>query len=164
MMRRLFFLLPNNRQAGKLAVDLQHEAAIDQQDIHAVVHDNIHIDGINSVHNINESDRDALVEWWGWRINLGVFFIALIVFVVMMVWSPGYLLIVPALIMVGTYVAGLVFVLRLPTDHISDFISAVRHGEILMMVDVKISQVYDVGRYISRSHPEAITSGVCWHL
>jgi len=164
MMRRLFFLLPNNKQAGQLAVDLEQDAAIDQQDIRAVARDNIPINGVNSIHSMNETDRDALIEWWGWRINLAIFISALMVFAVMLVWSPGYWLIAPALIMVGTFVAGLVFVLRLPMVHMNEFFSSVRHGEILMMVDVKNSQVYDVSRYIRRRHPEAITGGLCLHF
>lgn len=164
MMRRLFFLLPNNRQAGQLAIDLEHDAAIDQQDIRAVARDNIPINGVNSIHSINETDRDALIEWWGWRINLAIFISALMVFAIMLIWSPGYWLIAPALIMVGTFVAGLVFVMRLPMVHMSEFFSSVRHGEILMMVDVKNSQVYDVSHYIHRRHPEAISGGLCLHF
>lgn len=43
MMRRLFFLLPNNRQAGQLAVDLEQDIAINQQHINAVARDNVSI-------------------------------------------------------------------------------------------------------------------------
>lgn len=164
MRRRLFFLLPNSRQAGELAVDLEHDAAINQQDIHAMARDNSPITGVSSTHGMNETDRNALIEWWGWRINLALFTSALIVFVAILIGSPGYWLIAPALIMLGTFVAGLVYALRLPMDPISEFFSAMRHGEILMMVDVKLSQVYAISRYIRRRHPEAIAGGVCWHF
>ncbi len=163
MMRRLFFLLPDNNQASKLAVELERDAAIKQQDIHAMSRDEAHIDGVADVHNMHEPDKDAIIEWWGWRINLAAFFIALLGFVAML-WSPSWWLIVPASIMAVTFVAGLVFVLRLPQVHSGEFFSALRHGEILMMVDVKPSQVNTVSRYVHRKHPEAVTGGVGWHV
>lgn len=129
MMRRLFFLLPNNKQAGKLAADLEHDAAIKQQDIHAVVRDEMEINGIDDVHSMNETDKDAVIEWWGWRINLSVFFFALLAFVVMLLWTPSYWLIVPAVMVVGTFAIGLVFVLRMPNVHVGEFFSALLHGE-----------------------------------
>lgn len=164
MMRRLFYLLPDNNQAGKLAIDLEYDAAIKQHNIHAVARDAMQINGVDDVHNMNERDKDAVIEWWGWRINLAVFFIALLVFVVMLLWSPSSWLIIPAVLMVGTFVIGLTFVLRLPNVHVDEFFPAMRHGEILMMVDVTTSQIYDVSRYIRQRHPEAITGGVCWHM
>ena len=164
MMRRLFFVLPNNRQASQFAVDLEHDAAIHQEHIHAMARDNDPITGVNSVQNMNDTDQDARIEWWGWRINLALFMCALVVFVVMLIGSSGFWLMAPALIIVVTFVAGLVFALRLPIVHLNEFFSSVCHGEILMMVDVRASQVYDVSRYIRRRHPEAITGGVGVHF
>ena len=163
-MRRLFFVLPNNRQASQMAVDLEHDGAIKQKDIHAMARDKTPIAGVDSIQDMNEIDRDALIEWWGWRVNLLTFLIALMVFVALLIWSPGYWLIAPALIMVATFTAGLVFVLRLPMLHMNEFFTSVCHGEVLMMVDVQTSQVYVVSRYIHRRHPEAITGGVSWHF
>lgn len=164
MMRRLFFLLPNKKQAGKLAVDLEHDVAIKQQDIHAVARDVMPIDGVADVHTINEPDKDAIIEWWGWRINLVLFFVALLAFFTMLFWPPSWWLVVPVAIMIGTFVPGFIFALRVPTDHIGDFYPMIRHGEILIMVDVKLSQVYDVSRYIHRRHTAAVTGGVGWHM
>lgn len=164
MNRRLFFLLPDNKQAGKLAVELEHDIAIKQQNIHAVARDEMQINGVDDVHRMNERDKDAVIEWWAWRINLAVFFISLLAFAVMLLWSPSFWLIIPAVMVVGTFVVGLAFVLRLPSVHVDEFFSALRHGEILMMVDVTTSQLSDVSRYIRRRHPEAITGGVSWHM
>lgn len=66
--------------------------------------------------------------------------------------------------MVCTFGAGFAFALLLPNVHVDEFFSALGHGEILLMVDVKTSQVYDVGRYIHRRHLAAVTGGVCWHM
>lgn len=164
MKRRLYFVVPNNQKASQLAADLELDASISQKNIHAMARDTRPITGVNSVQSMNDTDRDARIEWWGWRINLALFFCALMVFVVMLIWSPGSWLFAPLSIMVGTFVSGLVFALHLPKVHLSEFFSAVRHGEVLMMVDVRITQVYDICRYIRQRHPEAITGGVCWHF
>lgn len=163
MMRRLFFLLPGNKQAGKLAVDLKNNAAIKQHNIHAVVKDDMQIFGVDDVHNISEPDSDDVIEWWVWRINLAVFFFALFMFVIMLITSTSYWLIIPAVIMFGTFISGLLFVLKIPRVHIKEHLSAIRHGETLMMVDVTPSQVYAVGHFIHIHHPDAFNGGVSWH-
>lgn len=164
MNRRLFFIVPNNQKASQLAADLEHDANINQKNIRAMERDTQPISGVNSVQSMNETDRDARIEWWGWGINLALFFGALMVFILMLIGSPGYWLFVPLSIMVGTFVIGLVFAVHLPRVHLSEFFSSVSHGEVLMMIDVSIPQVYDVSRYIRQRHPEAITGGVCWHF
>jgi len=163
MMRRLFFLLPGNKQAAKLAVDLENNAAIKQQNIHAVVNDNMQILGVNDVHLISERDKDDVIEWWIWRINLTVFFFALLAFATMLITSTPYWLIIPTVIMFGTFISGLLFVLKIPRTHIKEHLSAIGHGETLMMVDVTPSQVYSVSHFIHQHHPEAICGGVGWH-
>lgn len=95
MKRRLFFLLPNNKQAGQLAIDLEHDAIINRQNIHAVTRDEMQISGVDDVHSMTERDTDAVIEWWAWRINLAVFFMALLAFVVMLFSQPSYWLLVP---------------------------------------------------------------------
>lgn len=164
MIRRLFFLLPNKKQAAKFAVELEHDVAIKQKNIHAVALEKLQINGVADVQGINETDEDAVIEWWLWRINLVAFFVALLVFVTMLIWSPSWWLIVPVAIMVSTFAAGLIFALRIPMVHVGEFFSALRHGEILMMVDVKPSQVYTVNRYVHQYHPHALTGGVGWHM
>ena len=164
MKRRLFYLLPDKRQAGKLAVELEHVAAIQARDIHAVAQDVIEIQGVADVHAMNAPDHDAAIEWWGWRINLTVFVIAFLAFGAVLLWSPSWWLIVPIAVMAGTLVAGLVFALQIPAVHINEFKPAMRHGEILMMVDLKPSQVNAVSRYVRRQHPAAIAGGLGWHM
>jgi len=164
MMRRLFFIVPNNQKASQLAVDLEYEANIKQQNIHAMERDTQPITGVSSVQSMDETDTDARIEWWGWRINLALFFGALSVFIVMLFSSPGFWLLVPLSIMLGTFMIGLVFALYAPNVHLSEFFTSTSHGEVLMMIDVSLQQVNDVSRYIRQRHPEAITGGVCWHF
>lgn len=163
MKRRLYYLLPDTSHAEKLVEDLA-EAAILKQDVHAVAKDNLHLNGIDDVHGVTENDRDYFVEWFLWRINLALFFVALIAFFVMLIWSPGVWLLLPIAIMMGTFISGLMFVLRLPNVHLNEFFSAIQHGEVLLMIDVPSSDVEEVDYLVHRKHPEVVSGGVCWHV
>ena len=163
MKRRLYYLLPDTSHAEKLVEDLS-DTAISKQDIHAVVKDNFRLNGIDDVHAATENDQDYFVEWFLWRINLAIFFVALIAFVVILVWSPGLWLILPLVIMIGAFVSGLMFVLRLPNVHLNEFRPALQHGEVLLMIDVPPSDVEKVDHRVHRKHPEVVTGGVCWHV
>jgi hypothetical protein len=163
MKRRLYYLLPDTSHAEKLVEDLG-DTAISKQDVHAVVKDNLRLNGIDDVHAATENDRDYFVEWFLWRINLALFFVALIAFVAIFIWSPGGWLILPLAIMIGTFVSGLMFVLRLPNVHLNEFHPALQHGEVLLMIDVPPSVVEEVDHCVHRKHPEVVTGGVCWHV
>lgn len=163
MKRRLYYLLPDTSHAEKLVEDLA-DTAILKQDVHAVVKDSIHLNGIEDVHGLTENDRDYFVEWFLWRINLALFFVALIALVAILIWSPGIWLILPLAIMLGTFISGLMFVLRLPNVHLDEFLPALQHGEVLLMIDVPLSDVERVDHRVHRKHPEVVTGGVCWHV
>jgi hypothetical protein len=63
MKRRLYYLLPDTSHAEKLLEDLG-DIAISRQDVHAVVKDNLSLNGIDDVHVATEYDRDYFVEWF----------------------------------------------------------------------------------------------------
>jgi len=163
MKRRLYYLLPDTSHAEKLVEDLR-DTPISKQDVHAVIKDNLRLNGIEDVKLTTENDRDYFVEWFLWRINLALFFVALIAFVAILVWSPGLWLILPLVIMIGTFASGLMFVLRLPNVHLNEFRPALLHGEVLLMIDVPPSEVESMDHRVHRKHPEVVTGGVCWHV
>lgn len=163
MKRRLYYLLPDREDAKKLVDDLEG-TTISKQDIHAVAKNKFHMNNIEDVHAATENDRDYFIEWFLWRFNLGLFFVALIVFVALIFWNPGIWLILPLVIMIGTFVPGLLFVLRMPNVHLNEFRPALQHGEVLLMIDVPTTDVKRVDQFVHRKHPEVFTGGVCWHL
>ena len=163
MKRRLYYLLPDALHAEKLVEDLGG-MAVSKQDVHAVVKDDQSLNGIDDIHSATENDQDYFVEWFLWRINLALFFVALVAFVAILVWSPGMLLILPVVIMIGTFASGLIFVLRLPNVHLNEFQPALQHGEVLLMIDVPPSEVESMDHRVHRKHPEVVTGGVCWHV
>lgn len=163
MKRRLYYLVPDSSDVEKLVDDLKG-SAISKQDVHAVAKHELHLKGIDDIQSSTETDRDYFVEWLLWRINLALFFVALIAFVVLLLWYPGIWLILPVVVMTGTFVSGLLFVLRVPNVHLDEFRPALQHGEVLLMIDVPATDITQVDQLVHRKHPEVVTGGVCWHL
>ncbi len=163
MRRRLYYLLPDRSHAEDLVEELGVDS-VSAEDIHAVTRDKTDITGIKDIHIAAENDWDYFVEWLLWRINLLIFFTALIAFIAILIWNPGVWLILPLVFMLGTFISGLMFVLRLPNVHLDEFKPALQHGEVLLMLDVPASDIEKVDHRIHRKHPEVITGGVCWHV
>ena len=163
MKRRLYYLLPDTAHVETLVEELG-DTTISKQDVHAVVSDDQGVKGIDDVHSASENDRDYFVEWLLWRINLVIFFIAMIAFVAFLIWRPGLWLILPVVIMAATFVSGLLFVLRLPNVHWKEFRPVLQHGEVLLMIDVPATDVEKVDHRVHQKHPEVVTGGVCWHV
>ena len=163
MKRRLYYLLPDAKHALQFNEDLEL-SQLAHEDIHAVVREGTHLNSVNDVHLQQETDQNYVIEWWAWRINLLVFSIALIALVIMLFWSPSYWLMLPLAIMVATFVAGFIFVLRMPNVHLDEFKEAVHHGEVLMMVDVPLYKVKQISQYIRQRHYEAVNGGSCWQI
>lgn len=163
MKRSLYYLLPDAGHASQLCKDLS-KTAIPQQDIHVVAEDGVDIKGVNDIHRASERDSGFIMEWLLWRIDLAVFGIAFVFLVLAVFLAPLSWLILPLIVMAITFAVGLVFVLRLPNVHLDEFIDAIKHGEVLVVVDVPTRQVAEVGHRIHRQHPEVITGGVCWHV
>lgn len=161
MKRRLYYLFPDVPHAQSLNRELS-SMQMDDVSVHTVVDKQIQFPEAGHVQTLAETDRDAVLEWYLWRINLVVFIVALTIFVIMLVVSPSPYLLLPVLVMTASFVAGLYFSLRVPNVHRDEFRHAVRHGEVLMMVDVPPNEVSRIDQHVHRLHPEAITGGVGW--
>jgi len=162
-MRRLYYLLPTTQQAEQMCADLCY-AQIATQQLHAVVRNASTIRGVADIHTMDEIDRDEQLERKVWAANLLLFFLALLIFIALLLFAPSSWLLVPLLLMLITFGAGCYFALRVPNVHLREFIPALAHGEVLMMVDVPATKMVDVDHLVHRQHPEAITGGVCWTL
>jgi len=161
MKRRLYYLFPDVPHAQSLQRELS-SLEMDNLSMHTVVDKQIQFPEAGHIQTLAETDRDAVLEWYLWRINLVVFFVALLAFVVMLVMTPSLYLLLPALVMAASFAAGLYFTLRIPNVHQDEFNHAVQHGEVLMMVDVPPAEVNKIDHHVHRLHPEALTGGVGW--
>ena len=104
----------------------------------------------------------TVTEWLIWRSNLALFFAAMAALIYLLNQMPNMWFTIPVAIMTFTFVGGLIFAERVPNVHIEEFKSALAHGEILLLVDVPISQVNKVEHLVHDHHPEAVVGGVGW--
>lgn len=162
MRRRLYYLFPDAVHAQTLDRELS-SLAVPGVRVHAVVDKTTPFTGTMDVQHVTtEIDQDTLLEWRLWRLNLGIFFLALPVFVGMLVFAPSWYLVIPLMIMVVCFATGASFALHVPNVHRDEFNHAVHHGEVLMMVDVPSAELNKVDHHIHRLHPEAVSGGVGW--
>ena len=73
-------------------------------------------------------------------------------------------ILIPFTLMAVTFLVGSFFTLHLPNAHLDEFKSAIKHGEILLMVDVPLRQVKPLEDFIHHQHPEAVVGGVGWTI
>jgi hypothetical protein len=52
---------------------------------------------------------------------------------------------------------------HLPNTHLSEFADALKHGEILLMVDASSEQANEVEHCVQDHHPEAVAGGSSWN-
>jgi len=161
MKRRVYYLLPDSGHANQLKSELS-ELAIPGLRVQVFTNNHTGSKGAYHPQSLLANDRDYRLEWLLWRINLAVFFLALLAFIVTWVLFPSTYLVIPGLVMLGTFLAGAIFSLRVPNAHWQEFDHAVSHGEVLVMVDVPVSGLATLDHKIHLRHPEAVTGGVCW--
>ncbi len=64
--------------------------------------------------------------------------------------------------MVVTFLAGERFAATVPNVHLSEFRDALRHGEIVLAVDLPKDRLHPIDRRLISRHPEAVRGGVSW--
>ena len=161
MNRRLYFLLPDRAHALSVVDELANEG-IDTGNIHTLGGPGVQLDGLPAASPRQYNDSAGHLESFLWNANLISFFIALGIFFVLLATTGWNLwLLVPAVIMMANFLAGLRFT-RLPNTHLDEFRDAMAHGEILLMVDVPERQVASIENLVHQHHPEATVGGVSW--
>jgi len=164
MKRRLYFLLPDAEHARMVVNELEARG-IERNFIHAIAGRGGDVNGLPGASRMQLNDLGARIEHYLWGGNLALFFLALIALVVFALLPLSWWwLLLPAGIMLVSFLTGLEFVMHTPNVHLAEFQSAMRHREILLMIDVPAGQVADVEETVHRRHPEAITGGVGWSV
>jgi hypothetical protein len=164
MKRRLYFLLPDTEHARVVVSELEARG-IERTFMHAIAGRGGDVSGLPVASQMQRNDLGARVERYLWDGNLALFFMALIALVVLALLPlPWWWLLLPAGIMLVSFLTGLEFVMHTPNVHLDEFRSAMRHREILLMIDVPAGQVAEVEEMVHRRHPEAIAGGVGWSV
>ena len=164
MERRLYFLLPDVAHTRAVVAKLETNG-IERKYTHVIAPQEIDLEGLPLASTNQRMDLGARLETVIWNGNLVLFFLALMALTVLILMNvSGFWLVVPSIIMLTTFIVGVGFSKYIPNVHLSEFADALRHQEILLMVDVPVGQVARVEKLIHHNHPEAVAGGVGWHI
>lgn len=164
MKRRLYFLSPDVEHTRAVLRELEM-TGISTGQVHVLAGPGIDLQELPRATGRQLRDFGKRLETLLWDGNLAVFFIALCA-LLHMAWLQlaWYWLLLPAAVMLLTFLLGEEFTRRVPNVHLSEFRDALQHEEILLMVDVPVSEVAAVEELVHRHHPEAVAGGVGWHV
>ena len=161
MNRRLYFLIPDVGHAERLVTQLV-ENGVSRKNIHAVAREDVDISRLPRSSSHQQQDDASKVESWLWRGNLILFFTALIAALALIGYQAPVWAMLPVAVMLTSFYAGFRFATSMPNTHLGELKSAIRHGEILLMLDVPKRRVREIERLVSHTHPEAAAGGVSW--
>lgn len=161
MKRRLYFLFSNTDQARKALIDLDG-LGVDAHHIHVLARPGADLSGLPPATDRQRRDILGYLEKTLWGGNLLLFGIACTGLLLSWVFDNRVGMILAVFAVLASISAGALFALRLPTTHLEEFHEALRHGELLLMVDVSRDCVGDVEALMRRRHPEAVTGGSGW--
>ena len=161
MLRRLFFLFPDEKHAQRV-VDQLVNNKIPKRRIYAITHNKFTT--LPKATERQKRDSAFRLESFIWNMNLVIFAIALIMLVVSLatgeiIWSA-----VAFSVMLVTFIAGEQFIVHVPNVHLTEFTDALSHGDILLMVDVPKNRVAEIEHFVHHRYPEAVVGGVGWSI
>jgi len=160
MLRRLFFLFPDEEHAQRVVNQLVF-LNISERNIHAIAH-GVALKNLPEATERQKNDTAFRIESFLWKANLLLFVVSLMTFFVALVMAAFYWTLIALLIMTVTFFAGEHFVVHVPDVHLSEFTDALSHGEVLLMVDVPADRVAEIENMIHHRNPEAVVGGVSW--
>jgi hypothetical protein len=161
MKRRLYFLFSDTGQARKAVSDLDG-LGVDPGHLHVLARPGTDLSGLPPATERQRRDVLKRMETTLWGGNLALFGIAIAGLFLAMVFGNVIGTVLAVAVMIVSLVSGALFALRLPKTHLDEFHEELRHGELLLMVDVSRDCVEDVEELMRRRHPEAVTGGSVW--
>ncbi len=161
MLRRLFFVMPDEEHAVQLVADVE-AAGVDRPHVHSLTRDDRKPGSLPAATDRQRRDAVWRVERTYWIALLTIFGIGLVALVG--AWNAGSAIgiVISAVVMLGAFLAGVLFVRRIPDAHLDEFRGALAHGEVVIMVDVPPRRVREIEDMVERRHPEAVAGGVGW--
>ena len=160
MLRRLFFLFPDEPHAQRVVDQLMHRN-IPKRRIHAIAQD-IKLKTLPQATERQKRDTSFRIERFLWSANLALFTVALLTFIGTFVAGEYNWVMISLSIMAITFIAGEQFVTHVPNVHLTEFTDALSHGEILLMIDVPSNRVLEIEDFVHHNYPEAVVGGVSW--
>jgi hypothetical protein len=160
-MRRIFFVIPDVPHARRIVDELQ-AAGIGTDQMHTWSKSSPQLSGLPVASEAQGQDRAWALDKLLWNADLILFALATSGLVVAAVYGSVGWAIAALAVMLGSYLFGRWFAIKVPHTHLSDMRVPLGHGEIVLMVDVAKERVREVERLVSRHHPETEVGGVGW--
>lgn len=161
MKRRLYFLFSNIGQARTAVADLDG-LGVDAEHMHVLARPDLDLSGLPPATERQRHDVLKRLDTILWGGNLILFGTAFAALVLTLAFGNTIGIVLASAVMIASFTGGALFALRLPTIHLDEFHEALRHGELLLMVDVSRDCVEDVEELMRRRHPEAVAGGSSW--
>ncbi|MCW8923486.1 MAG: hypothetical protein OQK69_07640 [Gammaproteobacteria bacterium] len=162
MLRRLYFLFPDEDHA-QIAVDQLLARNVSKNHIHAIAQ-GVELSKLPEATERQKNDTVSRVEQLIWNANLLIFAAALIMLVASLISAAWMYSVLSIAVMLTAFFAGKHFIEHVPNDHLTEFTSALAHGEILLMVDVPIYRVTSTTQLIEHNHPATTLDGSSWTI
>lgn len=163
LLRRTYMLFPGRQSAEKAVADLG-DLGVDQRHVHTIAKQGVDISGLPKATVRQRTDLAGRIDQWVWDINLMIFFFALAL-LVLALWNGNWgWAIAGVAVMAVTFFAGNYFAQHVPHAHMTECQTALRHGEILLLVDVPRWRQATIEKAVRNRHPEVEIGGVGWTL
>ena len=160
-MRRLYFLVPDIEHTRRI-VDELLVARIDEKHIHVVAKEGTPLEDLPEAGLSQKSDLVPALER---GLTLGGMAGVVVGLVAVTIPPAGVVLGGGALLAstlagagVGAWMATMIGV-DVPNTRLARFEEAIKHGEVLMMVDVAKERVEEIDELVKKHHPEAEIKG-----
>jgi hypothetical protein len=163
MLMRLYFLLPDAECARKVVYELS-DNGVPPLHIHAHCRDPEQLSRLPRASFQQRLDALRHIEYVLWRADLLIFFVALIALIAALVAGSMPVALLAVVVMAASFLAGELFATHIPNVHLDEFNDALRHHEVLLMVDVKQNDVARVESLVEQHHPAAVIGGSSWTL
>ena len=160
MYRRLFYMFPDKESVIRVVNELRQKK-IPTSQMHTIAQPGKDMSDLPEATTWQKEDMHSKVENIVWNLNLLLFITMFIIFVYALNFQATGWAILAAVVMFACVFAGYQFI-HIPSLKLSEFKSAFRHGEILLMVDLPQNQLKPIDDFIQHSHAEAVEGGVCW--
>ena len=160
MYKRLYFLFPDAEHAQTVVNELV-DFDISREHMHAMAKKGVSLGKLPRASLRQYKDTAHKLEYVAWQVNLAFFAFAFTLFLYHSFYSNYSLAILMLLVMIITFIVGYIWA-SVPDTAIREFRQEMAHKEILLMIDVPVARMYEVGEKVHRNHPEAIAGGTTW--
>ncbi len=163
MLRRLYFLFPSPQEA-LAAVDELVINGTPRNHMHALARPDVDLTDLPPATERQRNGMRARLAHAFWRADLLVFAVALLGLIIALLLAHAGWALALVVIMALCFAAGAIYAIALPEMEPQEFVPALRHGEVLLLVDAPADQVATIESTIHRHHPSAVAGGSSWSV